>query len=126
MIGIVIQVYYEQTFTRDTYERVLSQPSWQLRDLHNLEDWELSRYSYIERDKGTVRIPIGEAMRLTAQDAAANQPKYPTASYRVKTPEELAAAAPAVSQTGAAAANADQNQGATSSPNAQPPAAQNK
>ena len=70
---------------------MLSQENWALRDLHKKEQWELTHYGYVDKSKGTVRIPIEQAMKLVAQDAAANAPKYPTTAYPVKTPEELAA-----------------------------------
>lgn len=125
-IGIAVQGYYELTYTQDEYNRVLSQENWALRDLHNKERWELTHYGYIDKSKGTVRIPIEEAMKLVAQDAAANAPKYPTTAYRVKTPEELAAGGGPVSQPGAAAVKAAQDSGSQSSPNVQPPAAAHK
>jgi hypothetical protein len=45
--------------------------------------------------------------------------KYPTNSYPVKTDAQLAVNPTGVSQPGAGAANAAQNQGVTSSPNVQ-------
>ena len=124
VIGIGIQGYYELIYTNEEYTRVISQPNWALRDLRNTEQWELTNYGYVDKAKGTVRIPIDQAMQLVAQDAAQNKLPYPTNSYRVKTPEELAGGSPAVSQAGAAAANATQNTGQTSSPNVQPAAPQ--
>jgi hypothetical protein len=121
-IGIAIQAYYELTYNNEEYQRVLSQDNWTLRDLRNKEQWELTHYGYVEKEKGTVRIPIDQAMQLILQDNAENKLKYPTNPYPVKTPEQLAAAGtPAVSAPGATAATAGQNQG-SSSPNVQPPA----
>lgn len=123
VVGVGIQVYYELTYNNLEYDVVLSQPNWNLRDLRNTEQWELTHYGYVDKNKGVVRIPIDQAMKLVEQDAASGKLPYPTNSYAVKTPEQLAAAAAsAVSQAGAAAANAAQNQGQTSSPNVQPPA----
>ena len=116
-VGIGIQFYYENTESATLYDRVLSQDSWQLRDLRNKEQWELTHYGYIDQTKGQVRIPVDQAMKLVIQESAS--PKYPTSAYAVKTPEQLAAAAPAVSQPGAAAAGNTQNQGITSNPNVQ-------
>jgi hypothetical protein len=127
VIGIGIQVYYEIIYNNEEYARVISQENWQLRDLRNTEQWELTHYGYIDKNKGTVRLPIDQAMQLALQDAQQNKLPYPTNTYRVKTPEELAGGSPGVAQPGAAAANAAQNTGQvsspqTSSPNAQPPA----
>lgn len=125
LVGIAIQAYYDLVQSKTEYEQVLSQDNWQLRDLRNKEQWELTHYGYVDKTKGTVRIPLDQAMQLVAQDAAANAPKYPTTSYRVKTAEELAAAgSPGVSPAGAAAVDAAQKDGATSSPNVQPPTPQ--
>ena len=123
LIGVAVQNYYDLTYEKEEYSRVLSQPNWQLQDLHKKEQWELTHYGYIEKDKGKVRIPIEEAMQLVARDAAENRPQYPTAPSHVKTAAELAAAgSPGVSQPGAAAALAAQEQGQKSSPNVQLPA----
>ena len=126
VVGIGIQAYYEITYTSEEYRRVLSQENWNLRDLRNKEEWELTRYGYVDQNKGTVRIPIDQAIEMVARDAAENRPQYPTNSYPVKTPEQLAAAVPPVSQAGAAAANAGQNEGVKSNPDVQPPAPQSK
>jgi hypothetical protein len=120
IIGIAIQGYYELVYNNLEYQRVLAPENWTLRDLRNTEQWELTQYGYVDKTKGVVRMPIDQAMQLTAQDAAANKFAYPTAPYRVKTPEELAGQVPAVSQPGAAQAEATQNVGQTSSPHVQP------
>lgn len=119
VVAIGIQLYYERTEEAEVYQRVLSQDSWQLRDLRQKESAELGSYGYVDQAKGAVRIPIDQAMRMVAQEAAENRPKYPTQPYAIKTAEQLAAATPAVSGQGAAAAAASQNQGITSNPNVQ-------
>jgi hypothetical protein len=123
-IGIGIQAYYELIYTNEEYTRVISQPNWVLEDLRKKEQWELSHYGVVDKTKGTVRVPIDQAMQLLVQDSAQNKLPYPTNSYAVKTPEQLAEGSPVVSQAGAAAATATQNTGQTSSPNVQPPAPQ--
>ena len=122
-VGIAVQMYYEVVTEREVQAQVLTQENWQLRDLRNQEERELSQYSLVGEQKTAVRIPIQEAMRLVAQDAAANRPGYPTNPYPVKTEEQLTTS-PAVSQAGAAAALSSQSDGATSSPNAQQPVPQ--
>jgi hypothetical protein len=119
IVALGIQFYYEYVFERATQDKVLSQDSWQLRDLRNREQWELSHYGVVDQGKGTVRIPIDQAMRMVAQEAAEGRTKYPTNPYPVKSPEQLAGNPTGVSQAGAAAANAAQNQGVTSSPHVQ-------
>jgi hypothetical protein len=120
IIGIAIQGYYELVYNTLEYERVLAPENWNLRDLRNKEQWELTQYGYVDKTKGVVRMPIDQAMQLAVQDATANKLPYPTNPYRVKTPEELAGQVPAVSQPGAAQVQATQKDGQTSSPHAQP------
>ena len=41
-----------------------------LQNLHSQEDEELNTYKYLDRNKGTVQIPISRAMQLIAEEAA--------------------------------------------------------
>jgi len=118
VVSIGIQQYYDRTEESLIYNTVLAQPNWVLEDLRRKETTELTGYSYFDKQKGSVRIPIEQAMKAVIQESAAGREKYPTGAYAVKSPEQLAAAGQ-VSQPGAAAANATQNQGITSSPNVQ-------
>jgi len=118
IISIGIQQYYDRTEEALIYNKVLAQPNWVLEDLRKRETAELTQYGYVDKQKGLVRIPIEQAMKDVIAESAAGTQKYPTSDYRVKTPEELAAAGQ-VSQPGAAAAVATQNTGVTSSPNVQ-------
>jgi len=119
LVGIAVQAYYELIESKEVYEQVLSQDNWQLMDLRNKEQWELTHYGYVDKNKGLVRVPIEQAMQAVAQDAAENKPKYPTNSYRVKTAAELAAAGapPAAGAAGAAAGSSPAPGG--SNPNVQ-------
>ncbi len=49
-----------------------------LAELHEREDLLLDHYSWIDRSKGTVRIPIERAMELIAQRGLPVAPKVPT------------------------------------------------
>lgn len=120
VVGIGIQQYYDRTEESLVYNKVLAQPSWVLDDLRRKEASELGQYSYYDKQKGTVRIPIEQAMKDVISEAKSGQEKYPTTAYAVKTAAQLAAAGQ-VSQPGAAAAIATQQQGVTSSPNVQNP-----
>ena len=119
IVAIGIQQYYERTEQGLIYQEVLAQPNWVLQDLRKKEHQELTNYSYFDKQKGTVRIPIEQAMKDVIAESAAGNTKYPTNPYKVKTPEELAAAAAQVSQPGANAAAGSQTSGITSSPNVQ-------
>lgn len=116
LIGIGIQQYYNLSEVSTVFDRVLSQDSWQLQNLRNKENQELTHYGYADGEKKVIRIPIDQAMKLVVEDAAAGRMRYSTAPYAVK----VETTAPAVSQPGAAAAAGAQQSGVTSSPNVQP------
>jgi hypothetical protein len=118
--AIGIQYYYETLRENEVYDRVLAPSNIQLVDLRNKEDQELHSYGYVDKNAGKVRVPIERAMTLVTQEARSGQMKWPTASYKIRTPEELAAqAATPVSQPGATAADNAQAQGTGSSPETQ-------
>ena len=48
-------------------ERRLGNPRQDLRDLRAQEDELLNSYSWADKDAGTVRIPISEAMKLVVE-----------------------------------------------------------
>jgi hypothetical protein len=73
-------------------EKVLSAPNALLNDLRAREAEQLTKYSYIDKDSGLVRIPVDRAMELFAQEAAAGKLFYPGKPYAPK-PEEPATAA---------------------------------
>lgn len=116
VVGIGIQQYYDRTEESLIHNTVLTQPNWVLQDLRNKENWELTHYGQYDKTKGTMRLPIDQAMKLVAEEAASSKEKYPTAPYAVKSAAQLAAGG---AQPGAAAADATQAQGVTSSPNVQ-------
>jgi hypothetical protein len=47
--------------------RLQQRPRQDMQDLRAREDQILNAYSWADRNAGTVRIPIGEAMKLTLQ-----------------------------------------------------------
>ncbi len=63
LVGIAIQAYYDLIESKEVYEQVLSQDNWQLQDLRNKEQWELTHYGYVDKNKGVVRVPIEQAMQ---------------------------------------------------------------
>jgi hypothetical protein len=120
VVGIAITQYHSRTEESLVQNTVLTQPSWLLQDLRNKENWELTHYDHYDRKKGTIRIPVDQAMKLVAEDAASNKEKYPTGAYAVKSAAQLAAAGGQPAGPGAAAADASAAQGVTSSPHVQP------
>ena len=81
---------YEQKRARDREEK--------LKKLRDDDAAALNNYAWIDKNKGTARIPIERAMQLTAADLAN---KKPTTAYAIATPAPEASAA----QSGSAAAS---------------------
>ena len=129
--GLAVQFYFDRYKEDQVQTKVLAVDNDALRNLRATEQKELSSYSYIDKDKGSVRIPVERAMELLIQESAAGKVKYPTTPYTVKTPEQLAGgatapgAAPAPPAGGAVPATAPSGAGAVtpgSTGNAKPPA----
>jgi hypothetical protein len=76
----------------DTYEQQRAQNrEKKLKDLHDEEAKALTGYAWIDKNKGTVRLPIERAMQLTVAELAN---KKPTAAGPIATPAPEASAAP--------------------------------
>jgi hypothetical protein len=93
LIAGAIHFYYTIYKEDQVYSKVLAPEGEQLKALREKESWELNHYGYFDPEKRIVRIPISQARQLFLQEVAENRVKYPTKTYAVKTPEELAAAA---------------------------------
>jgi hypothetical protein len=116
VIGLVviilgIQAYFDHLREQAEYEKVAVPVAQDLKDLHAQEDEELNHYKYLDRNTGTVQIPVSRAMELIAQEAAAHKLKYFQKPTAVKVPGApgTAGTAPAA---GAPAGNGAPPQGA--------------
>lgn len=109
--GIAVQAYVEGLWTSMTFDKVLSQDNLALDDLRKKEQEELTKFGVADAKAKVMRMPIDQAVKLVISDSSAGKPKYPVAPYKVKTPEELAQSAPALSQPGTAALEKNQTQG---------------
>jgi len=105
---VAVQGYFDQIYKQAVYERVLSAPSEQLRDVRNRDAWNLTHYMYGNLDKSTnrVRMPIDKAMQTFAAEAAAGKLFYPAKPAPIKKEEPAAAATPAATPAGATPAGA--------------------
>jgi len=54
--------------------RLQTDPRQDLLDLRSAEDAILDRYAWVDKNGGVVRIPIGEAMKLTVQRGLPTRP----------------------------------------------------
>src|SRR5690242_17635073 len=76
----------------DTYEQQRAQNrEKKLKDLRDEDAKALTSYSWIDKNKGSVRIPIERAMQLTVADLAS---KKPTAAGPIAAPSPEASGAP--------------------------------
>jgi hypothetical protein len=57
--------------------RLQESPRQDLKEMRKREDWQLNHYSWMDKSKGTVAIPIERAMEIIAQQGIPPQPKPP-------------------------------------------------
>jgi hypothetical protein len=106
VVIFAIQQYFEKTWNDAVYDKVLAAPSQELQDLRNRDDWALTHYSYQDKSKGVVRIPLERAQELFLQEAAQGKTFYPAKATLPKTEaqeaedakKEAAKAAPAAAK----------------------------
>lgn len=108
IIGLVltilgVQAYFDHVREETAYQTVYAPVAQDLRDLHAKEAEELNTYKYLDRNKGTVQIPIGRAMQLLAEEAANHKLTYFQKPTPIK-PVEGGAATSATAPNGTAGA----------------------
>jgi hypothetical protein len=109
LVVMIIGVYWLYVVA---YERIDQQvysgaPSKDLMAIREREEENLHRYSFIDKEKGIVRIPIDRAMEILAADYAAGKVTYNTKTYPAK-PEPPGGAAGGDGAAAPAAASAKQ------------------
>ena len=73
---VALQYYYDRVLEEQVFVKVREPVAQTLVDLRAREDEELHSYRYLDREKGTVRLPIERAMELLANEAAQGKLKY--------------------------------------------------
>lgn len=114
IVVIIIAVFigvtlYWDKFLNGRYKDVVeAAPSAQLEDLHKREDAVLNGYSYVDKTKGQVRIPIDRAMQLLISEVQSGKTPYNTkdAEKKAEAPAPGAAAPAAAAAAPAPAAAA--------------------
>lgn len=86
LVVMIIGVYWLYVVA---YERIDQQvysgaPSKELLAIREREEENLHRYSFIDKEKGVVRIPIDRAMEILAADYEAGRVNYNTKTYPAK------------------------------------------
>jgi hypothetical protein len=107
-VFIGVTLYWDK-FLNGRFRAVVEEaPTAQLQDLHKREDEALGGYSYVDKSKGQVRIPIDRAIELLISEVQSGKTPYNTKdTVKVAEPVPPAAGAPGASgASGAVAAPA--------------------
>ncbi len=81
---LAVQTYFDGIYNREEFVKVLEPVSEDYRNLRAREDSELHSYKYMDREAGSVRLPIQRAMDLLVSEAQAGKAFYPTSPQRIK------------------------------------------
>ncbi len=86
LVVMIAGVYwlYVVAYERIDQEVYSGAPSKELLAIREREEENLHRYSFIDKEKGIVRIPIDRAMEILAADYAAGKVTYNTKTYPAK------------------------------------------
>ena len=89
LFGAIVVAVIGPTPRGDSYEKMRAEArAKKLKDAREEDSKALTSYAWIDKNKGTVRLPIDRAMELTVADLAN---KKPAAAYAIATPESSAA-----------------------------------
>lgn len=64
-----VQYYHDRVHEEQVFIKVMEPESEMLLNLRARENEQLHSYQYIDREQGTVRIPIERAMELLVEEA---------------------------------------------------------
>src|SRR5260370_40253868 len=89
LFGVIVVTVIGPAPRGDSYEQMRAEArAKKLKDARDEEAKALTGYAWIDKNKGTVRLPIDRAMELTAADLAN---KKPALAYAIAAPESSAA-----------------------------------
>src|SRR5437588_3958136 len=89
LFGVIVVAVIGPGQRGDTYERMRAEERVKkLKDVRDEEAKALTSYAWVDKNKGTVRLPIDRAMELTVADLAN---KKPAPAYAIAVPESSAA-----------------------------------
>jgi hypothetical protein len=69
LIIVGVEAYYDRVRDQQIFVKQLQPVSEDLKALRAREDADLNSYRYIDRAKGSVRLPINRAMDLLIEEA---------------------------------------------------------
>jgi hypothetical protein len=89
LFGVIVVAVIGPTPRGDSYEQMRAEArAKKLKDAREEDSKALTNYAWIDKNKGTVRLPIDRAMELTVADLAN---KKPAPAYAIAVPESSAA-----------------------------------
>lgn len=109
-VFVGVTIFYDKVYEHQVEAEVLTKPNPDLADLRAKETLALSKYSYIDKEKKIVRLPIDRAMALLVEQSKTGKTFYPGKPTPFKTPEQMAAAAAAPPPAGGTAPAVDGTQ----------------
>ena len=81
---LALQYYFDRVLEEQVFVKVQEPVSQTLVDVRTREDEALHSYRYLDRDKGSIRLPVERAMELLAAESAQGKLKYPQRSAPVE------------------------------------------
>ncbi len=73
LVIVGVEAYYDRVRDQQIFVKQLQPVSEDLKALRAREDTDLNSYRYIDRAKGSVRLPINRAMDLLVEEAHAKR-----------------------------------------------------
>jgi len=73
LIIVGVEAYYDRVRDQQIFVKQLQPVSEDFKALRAREDTDLNSYRYIDRAKGSVRLPINRAMDLLVEEAHAKR-----------------------------------------------------
>jgi hypothetical protein len=103
LFGAIVVAVVGPSPRGDTYEQMRAEArAKKLKDARDEDAKALTTYAWVDKNKGTVRLPINRAMELTVADLAN---KNPAPAYAITAPESSAAPGGAAAATPAPSAS---------------------
>src|SRR6266566_10155298 len=97
LFGAIVVAVVGPSPRGDTYEQMRAEArAKKLKDARDEDAKALTTYAWVDKNKGTVRLPIDRAMELTVADLAN---KNPAPAYAITAPESSAAPGGAAAAT---------------------------
>jgi|SRR5271163_2438560 len=94
VVIVALQQYFDKIWSDAVYQKILEPPSQELQDMRNRDDWALTHYSYQDKSKGQVRIPLDLAQELFLKESADGKLFYPAKPTLPKKDEDEKSPAP--------------------------------